>query len=101
MFLHGWAGPPLSNHTKCVFLFGIPEQTATKTVFFFTDFTRKRAHTFDKFIRFVCFDNDLYLIEMQGILLVILMALRFIDFKTSESQPATTTLRRAWGQPST
>ena len=31
----------------------------------------------------------------------ILMTLRFIDFKTSESQPATSSPRRAWDLPST
>jgi hypothetical protein len=68
MFLHGWASLPLSSHAKCVFLFGIPVHALAATAFFFTNFTRKRAHTFDKFIRFVLLDNDLYLIEKQIVL---------------------------------
>jgi hypothetical protein len=63
MFLHGRARLPLSNHAIGVFLFGISLHAAAKTAFFFTDFAHKRAHTFDKFIRFVLLDNDLYLIE--------------------------------------
>jgi len=69
MLLHGWAGLPLSNQAIGVILIGIPVHAVAKTAFFFTDFARKRAHTFDKFIRFVLLDNDLYLIEKQFTLL--------------------------------
>jgi hypothetical protein len=69
MFLHGLACPPLSHHAKCVVLFAIPVHTAAKAGFFFTNFACKRARTFDKFIRFVFLDHDLYLIEKQLILL--------------------------------
>jgi hypothetical protein len=70
MLLHGWACLPLSNHAKGIFLFGIPVHAVAKTAFFFTNSARKRAHAFDKFIRFVLLDNDLYLIEKQLLLLV-------------------------------
>jgi hypothetical protein len=38
MLLHCLACPPLSNHAKCVFLFGIPIHIVAKTAFFSTDF---------------------------------------------------------------
>ncbi len=83
MLLHDWACLPLSNNAKCVFLFGIPIRTVAKTAFFSTDFARKRAHTFDKFIRFELLDNDLYLIEMQFILLLVYL----VPFRRSEAEP--------------
>jgi len=67
MCLHGWACPPHSNHAKCVFLFGILVHAVAKTAFFFTNFACKRAHAFDKFIRFVWLGHDLYPIEKQRI----------------------------------
>jgi hypothetical protein len=70
MFLHGWACLPLSNQAIGIFLIGIPVHVVAKTAFFFTDFARKRTHTLDKFIRFELLDNNLYLIEMQFLLLV-------------------------------
>jgi hypothetical protein len=77
MLLHGGAYLPLSNHAKGVFLFGIPVHAVAKTAFFFTDFACKRARTFDKFIRFVWLDTDLYLIEKQGIRLQLRALARF------------------------